>query len=261
MMKEVMARKDRIVHLSVRESGRAKPVLLLLHGATDDPTEMMDIVREWRTAYDVSMYCYNYHRPVESVGADLVKEITRVRAENGLVTNATVVVFSYSAIVFREAVISADDWSLFSGMSLIQLVPTAGGSRLASWLRIPIIGYLAGLASKPSAAENPYGRLTKKLWDDEGNNRFCEAIRPERTSTLLVEGDSHSLAQEKDKNVRRRYLNGIGRHIVVIPKSSGVIHDYLPTHSIALAYLRNLLHRPAQASAGFQSPAASIAEY
>src|SRR5690349_15213146 len=79
---EIMARQDRLIHLSSPSTDAGKPVLLLLHGATDDPTEMMDIVREWRGKYDVYLYAYNYHRSVQKVAVDFDNEITRLRAEN-----------------------------------------------------------------------------------------------------------------------------------------------------------------------------------
>jgi len=214
---------------------------LLLHGATDDPTEMTDIVKECREHYDVFLYSFNYHDPVEKIGADLVKEVKRLEGQNNFVAHATVVVFSYSAVVFREAVISAEDPSVFAGMSLVQLVPTAGGSLLARWMRYPIFGMLASLASKPSAAENPYGQFAEKLWGGEGNKKFSEVIDPERTYSILLERDPHSLATVKNLKVQQRYNNGIGTNVVVIPKSAGVTHEYLPTHPKALAILNSTL--------------------
>jgi hypothetical protein len=105
-----------------------------------------------------------------------------------------VVTYSYSAILFRVAVIQEASSQTFSGVRLIQLVPTAGGSRLALGMGIPIIGSLASLASKPSAAQNPFGRVSRTIWDGNGNRKFHQVIPPERTYTLLVEGDLHSLA-------------------------------------------------------------------
>src|SRR6266404_8293443 len=237
LLKQVMERKNRIVQVSPERRAGEKSVLLLLHGATDDPTEMMDIVNECREHYDVFLYSFNYHEPVEKIGADLVKEVKRLEGQNNFVPHATVVVFSYSAVVFREAVISADDRSVFAGMSLVQLVPTAGGSLLAQWMRIPIFGRLAALASKPSAAENPYGRFAEKLWGKEGNSIFSSAICPERTYTILLEGDPHSLAAVNNQKVQQRYKNGIGTNVVVIPRSAGATHEYLPAHPAALAFL------------------------
>jgi hypothetical protein len=240
-MKEIMERQDRIIHLSNEKTAAGKPVVLLLHGATDDPTEMTDIVRECRGSYDVFLYCYNFHHRVERVGADLASEIRRLCAENARFTNATVIVYSYSATVFRETVVDASDRSLFSGMSLIQLTPTAGGSRRARWMVIPLLGDLAGLASRPSAAENPYGAIAEKLWGGEGNEKFTETIRPERTCSFVLESDSHSLARAGNKNIRQHYQNGIGTNVIVIPKSAGATHDYFPTNSVGLAYLMKTL--------------------
>ena len=199
------------------------------------------------------LYSFNYHQPVERVGAHLVQELDRLRAEHRRLASATVVVFSYSAIVFREAVISADDQSLFSDMSLIQLGPTAGGSLLARWIETPVFGPLAAWASKPSAAENPYGRLAVKLWDGEGNRKFYEVIRPERMHTILLEADPHSLAAVQNQEVQRRYKNGVGTNVVVIPKSAGVTHDYFPTHPVGLEYLRRALQRTAEYADTFQN--------
>ena len=241
LLKQVMERKNRIVHVSPDGRSGEKSVLLLLHGATDDPTEMTDIVKECREHYDVFLYSFNYHDPVEKIGADLVKEVKRLEAQHDLGAHATVLVFSYSAVVFREAVISAEDPSVFAGMSLVQLVPTAGGSLLARWMRYPIFGMLASLASKPSAAENPYGQFAEKLWGGEGNKKFSEVIDPERTYSILLERDPHSLATVKNLKVQQRYKNGIGTNVVVIPKSAGVTHEYLPTHPKALAFLNATL--------------------
>src|SRR5207249_3954805 len=57
--KQVMERNDRVIHVSPGEAEPGKPVLLLLHGATDDPREMISIVRRFRGQYDVFLYCYN----------------------------------------------------------------------------------------------------------------------------------------------------------------------------------------------------------
>lgn len=244
VMKEIMERKDRIVQVSSPETDGREPVLLLLHGATDDPTEMMDIVREWREKYNVYLYAYNYHNPARKVASDFVNEMKRLKAKNGFGGGVTIVVYSYAAIVFREAVIIADDQTLFSDVSLIQLVPTAGGSFLARGMKNPIAAWVVSLASKPAYAENPYGGFAEQLWAGAGNRKFYEVINPERMHTILLQGDPHSLAGIANKKIHERYDNGIGLNVVVIPKSTGVTHDYLPTNPVALGYLRKLLELP-----------------
>ena len=245
-MKEIMARRDTIVHVSSPETNHGKPVLLLLHGATDDPTEMMDIVREWRGKYDVYIFAYNYHRRVQKVAADFVNELKRLKAENRFGGGETIVVYSYAAIVFREAVIITDDRTLFSNASLIQLVPTAGGSFLARGLKNPVTAWVVSLFSKPTHAENPNGGFAERLWAGAGNQKFYEVINPGRVHSILVEGDPHSLAGIADLNIRARYNNGIGPNVVVIPKSTGITHDYFPTQPAALEYLRKLLEPPVE---------------
>jgi hypothetical protein len=239
-VEEVMERKGNIVHLSA-DAERNRPVLVLLHGATADPTEMMEIARQWRKDYDVFLFSYNYHEPVEKVAAEFTREMERLKVENRLNERVTVVAYSYAAIVFREAVITAGDRTLFSDDSLIQLVPTAGGSRLAWAMQIRVLALLVGLASNPSAAENPYGSFAKKIWEGEGNDKFYAIINPRRMQTILVEGDSHSLARVRNKKVQRRYKNGIGENVVTIPKGAGVNHDYFPTEPAALEYLKKAL--------------------
>ena len=240
-LEQVMERRDRIIQLSSPDTDPRQPILVLLHGATEDPTEMMEIAREWSGAYNTFLYSYNHHQHVEKVAADLAGETRRLRADPRFGGPITFLVYSYSAIVFRQAVIATQEASLFSNTSLIQLVPTAGGSALARTMRIPLLGWMAGMASKPSAAENPYGRIARGLWEGEGHRRFQEAIPPHRVQTLLVEGDTHSLAMTRNRKVRTRYLNGIGTNVVVLPKSSGVTHEYFPIQPVALATLRTLL--------------------
>src|SRR6267154_2798090 len=53
--REVMERKGNIVQLS-GDAEDSKPVLVLLHGATADPSEMLEIAREWKEDYDVFLY-------------------------------------------------------------------------------------------------------------------------------------------------------------------------------------------------------------
>lgn len=240
-LREVMKRKDKIIHLSPKAAAADKPVLLLLHGATDDPTEMMDIVREWNGRYDVYLYAYNFHKPVERAAADFTRELKRIELENPRAARSTIVVYSYSAIVFREAVIDATDQSIFARVSLIQLVPTAGGSNLASGMENPFTAWLVSRVSKSSQAENPYGSLANHLWDGDGNRKFYATISGERMHTILLEEDAHSLANTTDETIHRRYENGIGTNVLMIPKSAGVTHDYFPTHPVALEYLRKLL--------------------
>lgn len=242
-MSEVMERKGRIVHLS-GEPDDDKPVLVLLHGATPDPSEMMEIANEWKERYGVFLYSYNFHEPVEKVASDFTREMQRLKAENRTGKRVTVVTYSYSAVVFREAVIAAPDRTLFSDDSLIQLVPTSGGSRLACAMRYCFIPMFVGIFSSMSVAEDPYGRVARKLWEGEGNKKFYEVIKPSRVQTILIEGDSHSLARVKNKKVQRRYKNGIGENVIVIPKGAGVMHDFFPTEPAALEYLRKALELP-----------------
>ncbi len=240
-LSEVMARKDRIIPVSRNEAGAPKPALLLLHGATDDPTEMMEIVRAWRGKYNVFLYSYNYHARVQTVAAHLLRELKKLRAEKRADANLTVVVFSYSAIVFRTAVIQANDPALFAGVSLVQLVPTAGGSSLAWILRFPVPLLLVSLASKPSFAECPYGWFAEKIWGAAGSKIFYAAIPPERMRSIVIEADYHSVAQFRSPTIQARYRNGIGPNVVTIPKSAGVVHDFFPTHPVGLEYLRQAL--------------------
>lgn len=247
-IKEAMRRNDEIIFFSSPELDSSKPVLLLLHGATNDPLEMMGIIREWRGKYNVLLYAYNRYKPIETVAADLVREMKKLRAKiearnakHTPMENVTVVTYSYSAAVFRKAVLMACASTLFSEVSLIQLVPTSGGSYLARGMKNPIAGLLVSLVSKFSAVENPYGSIAAELWGEEGNRKFYEAINPQRLHTILIEGDRHSLANIQNKEIQRRYNNGIGINVVVIPKSIGATHEYFPTEPIALGYLRKTL--------------------
>lgn len=251
---EVMERKGNIVQLS-SDAPHTKPVLVLLHGATADPSEMMEIARLWKKEYDVFLFSYNYHEPVEKVASDFIREMERLKTENQLSQRVTVVTYSYAAIVFREAVIGASDTTLFSDDSLIQLVPTAGGSRLARGMQHRLFALFIGMFSNMSAAEDPYGRLAKRLWEGEGNVKFYKVIKPKRMQTILVEGDAHSLARVKDEKVQRRYKNGIGENVVVIPRNAGVLHDYFPTEPAALEYLRRALEWPFAGAAPAGKPA------
>jgi hypothetical protein len=241
--RQVMERKGKIVQLS-GEIEHKKPGLVLMHGATADPSEMMEIARIWRDDYDVFLFSYNYHEPVEKVASEFTREMTRLKTVNLLSERVTVVTYSYSAIVFREAVITAPDRTLFSDDSLIQLAPTAGGSHLAWAMRVRLLALFVGLVSNPSVAEDPYGSFAKRIWDGEGNKKFYDVIKPRRMQTILVEGDSHSLAGVRNKKVLRRYQNGIGENVIVIPKGAGVDHDYFPTEPAALEYLRKALELP-----------------
>ena len=110
-IRPAMQRKNEIIFLSSPEMDANKPVLLLLHGATEDPMEMMDIAREWQGTYNVLLYSYNFHRPIKTIAADLVREMNTLhvrletlRAQFTPVQNLTVVTYSYSAAIFRKAV-------------------------------------------------------------------------------------------------------------------------------------------------------------
>lgn len=239
---EIMDRNDRLVQLSAPDC--RKPPLLLLHGATDDPTEMMAIAREWRNEYNVFLYSYNYHRRVEKLAEDFVDELQRLKAKGAIAGNVTVIAFSYGAIVFREAVILANDTNLFAETRLIQLVPTSGGSFFARGMENRLADLVISFASKPSAASNPYGSFAKKIWEGEGNEKFYHVIHPNQMQTILVEGDANSLSQMKDEKVLQRYKNGIGKNVIVIPKSAGVTHEYLPVEPAGLEYLRKVMESP-----------------
>jgi len=238
---EIMERRDRLVQLS--DPNCQKPPLLLIHGATDDPTEMMAIAREWRNDYNVFLFSYNYHKRVEKVAADFVNELRRLKAK-GLAGDATVIAFSYGAIVFREAVILAPDASLFAGDRLIQVAPTAGGSFFARGMENRLAAFVISMASKPSAAANPYGSFARQVWEGEGNEKFYSVIDSKRMETILVEGDANSVSRIKDEKIQRRYKNGIGENVIVVPKYTGVTHEYFPVEPAGLEYLRKVMESP-----------------
>jgi pimeloyl-ACP methyl ester carboxylesterase len=238
-MSEIMERHDRLVQLS--DPNCQKPPLLLLHGATDDPTEMMAIAREWKNDYNVFLYSYNYHKRVEKIAADFVNELRRLKTSGRLVGDATVIAFSYGAIVFREAVILAPDSGLFAGDRLIQIVPTAGGSYFARGMENRLAAFVISMASKPSAAANPYGAFAKQVWEGEGNEKFYSIIDSNRMQTILVDGDANSVSRINDEKIQRRYKNGIGENVIVVPKSAGVTHEYFPVEPAGLEYLRRVM--------------------
>ncbi len=238
ILQELMARNNKIVRLTPGPN-RNKPALLLLHGATEDPGEMIDIIRQFKVTHDVFLYSYNFHLRAEKVAAALADEMKLLKSRKAISTNLTVVTFSYSAIIFRAAVVLTEDRTVFADASLIQLVPTSGGSFLARGMGIA--SGLVALASKPSAASYPFGKFAKELWEGEGNRKFFEVIEPERMWSILLEGDSHSLAKIRDKEVRKRYQNGIGTNVTMISKATGVTHDYFPNHPVVIAHLKEIL--------------------
>ena len=241
VMQEIRKRPDRIFLLTSAELIPHRPIVLLLHGATDDPSEMMNIAGLWSRTHNVLLYSYNFHEPLDTVASNLVKELqeldARRRATGATNDGMTVITYSYSATVFRKAVLLAPEGTLFRDLSLIQLVPTAGGSFLARKMDNALMKSLVSIASKPSAAENPYGKAATELWGDAGTRVFRERIDPRRMFTVLVTHDPHSLAFIDDPAVRRRYENGIGNNVVVIPERFGVTHDNAPNHPVALEYL------------------------
>ena len=181
---------------------------------------------------------------MEKVAADFVNELKRLKANRGLIGDGTIIAFSYGAIVFRQAVILAPDSSLFAGDRVIQLVPTAGGSFFARGMENRFAAMVISMASKPAAATNPYGTFARQVWEGEGNEKFYSIIDPKRMQTILVEGDANSVCQIKDKKVQRRYKNGIGENIIVVPRSAGVTHEYFPVEPAGLEYLRRAMESP-----------------
>jgi pimeloyl-ACP methyl ester carboxylesterase len=238
---EIMERHDRLVQLS--DPACQKPLLLLIHGATDDPTEMMAIAREWKDDYNVFLYSYNYHKRVEKIAADLVNELQRLKAK-GLAGNATVIAFSYGAIVFREAVIQSPDSNLFAGDRLIQIAPPAGGSFFARAMENRLASFVISMASKPAAAANPYGAFAKHVWEGQGNEKFYTVIDSKRMLTFAVEGDPNSVSRIQDEKIQRRYKNGVGDNVIIVPKSAGISHEYFPVEPAGLEYLRKVMESP-----------------
>jgi hypothetical protein len=247
---EIMERHDRLVQLS--DPNCQKPPLFLIHGATDDPTEMMAIAREWKNEYNVFLYSYNYHKRVEKVAADFVNELRRLKGK-GLAANATAIAFSYGAIVFREAVIQSPDSSLFAGDRLIQIAPTAGGSFFARGMVNPLADFVISTASKPSAAANPYGTFAQHAWEGKGNEKFYSVIDSKRMLTILVEGDPNSVSRIQDEKIQRRYKNGIGENVIIIPRSAGVSHAYFVVEPAGLECLRKVMESPNMRADGAKS--------
>ena len=251
-----MACKNKLVLLSRREFQSDRPTLVLLHGATTDPSEMLLIAREYIDTRNVFLYSYNFHHSIEQLAQDFVSEIKALQTAHPelAITNAskpvlTVITYSYSTAIFRGAVLASRESGMFSATSLVELAPTAGGSIMARYLRNPVNALLVAMASQFSRTQNPYGRLAKELWSDEGNRKFHEVIPPEKVYTFLVEDDRHSLAEANDEEVRKRYHNGIGTNVVTIPKSSGVTHENFPVHPEGINYLRSVLEPSTKKSA------------
>jgi len=216
---------------------------------------MMEIVRECSGTHNVLLYAYNHHRSVKKLASDLNREMELLReklknAGSGadLIQNVNILTFSFSATVFRQAVLLSKDSTLYESATVIQIVPTAGGSYLARRMGLPLVGPLVSLASKPSAAENPYGRISARLWGDKGNQRFYQIINFERVYSILVEGDPHSLAQASTEELRKRYRNGVGPNITFLAKSTGVVHEYAPSHPVVVKCVRRLLDSSAAAA-------------
>lgn len=248
VMKEVMACNNRLVLLSAQEFQRGRPVLVLLHGATDDPSEMMTLANERLITHNVFLYSYDYHRSLTRLARDFVKEMEALRLAQpqSFVDQAgdrtwTVLSYSYSALIVRKAVLLAGEAELFRSAAVVQLVPTAGGSFLARSVGNPVAASLMSLASKFSAAENPYGGQAEQLWGGDGNRKFYAAIDGRKMRTLLVEGDPHCLARVANEAVQQRYQSGIGPNVVTIPKSSGVTHENFPNHPVALEFVRQAI--------------------
>jgi hypothetical protein len=241
LAREIKRQPNKIFLLTSHDLVPGKPTVLLLHGATDKPGEMFNIAGLWAHTHNVLLYSYNFHESLGKVAGDLLGELVRVdrqRHATGATNGGmTVITYSYSATVFRKAVLLASDDSLFHDVSLIQLVPTAGGSFLARKMENPFTKSLVSIASKASAAENPFGKTAEELWGDLGTHIFHQRIDPRRMFTVLVPHDPHSLADIDDPVVRKRYENGIGRNVVVIPERLGVTHDNAPNHPAALDYL------------------------
>lgn len=259
ILKESLACDNRLVLVSAQEFRSGRPVLVLIHGATHDPTEMMAIAREFLATHNVYLYSYNYHRPVERVARDFVRELTNFRAAHpepflGLdgKRGFTVVSYSYSALVFRKAVLLSHAQGLFSEAWIVQLVPTVAGSFLARGMGGYVAASLVALASNPSAAENPYGSLAEELWGSEGNRKFYDAIDARRLHTVLVEDDPHSVLRLADREIQQRYQNGLGPNVVIIPKRVGATHENIPTHPATLAHLRRMLGPGAGDRAGVE---------
>jgi len=248
---EIMQRDDRLVQLS--DPNCQKPPLFLIHGATDDPTEMIAIAREWRNEYNVFLYSYNYHKRVEKVAADFVNELRRLKGK-GLAANATVIAYSYGAIVFRDAVILSPDSSLFAGDRLIQIAPTAAGSFFARGMENRVAAFVISTASKPSAAANPYGDFAKRVWEGPGNEKFYSVIDPKRMLTIVVEGDPNSVSRIQDEKIQRRYKNGIGENVIMVPRSAGVSHAYFVVEPAGLECLRKVMESPNMRVDGAKSP-------
>ena len=181
LIKEVMERKDKIISLSRREADRGKPVLLLLPSATDDPTEMLDIAREWRGDYNVFLYSYNYHARVEKVAADLTREMTRLKTENH--GKVTVLAFLYSAIVFREAVILGAGENVVRGRVAHPVGPNRGRLSPGARAEVSRPGLFRGPGLASQRGRDPTGDLRKRFGTDALKKKFYEVINPQRMQT------------------------------------------------------------------------------
>src|SRR5206468_7959400 len=107
-----------------------------------------------------------------------------------------------------------------------QITPTAGGSFFARGMVNPVADFVISAASKPSAAANPYGDFAKHVWEGQGNEKFYSVIDSKRMVTIAVEGDPNSVSRIQDEKIQRRYKNGVGENVIIVPRSAGVSHEY-----------------------------------
>ena len=249
-LRRIMVReqKGRIIVLT---SNPEKPSLLIVTGAREnDPVGSVEyITTEYGKDFNILLYVYNETNPIENLARDLVEGVKPFKGH----FDFTVITNSYGAVIFRKAVISPGG-DIFSGASLMQQVPTAGGSALAEIVEYPLIGWPVFLTKygRISSAQNPYGNIEKALYGPEGEKAFNERIPPENVFTIRIggKGDRHSLEYNRNKGIHERYTNGIGVNVYTIPETPGVNHGNLPQQPGAMKIVRGFLNDAKERFAG-----------
>ena len=135
-------------------------------------------------------------------------------------------------------------------MSLIQLVPTAGGSFRARFLGNPLIGRFVPWPQTSAPPRIPTARLRRNSRGAEGNQQFFGQDPPWTMRTILLQGGIPGPGAGTRESAPD--CNGIGTDVTVIGGSAGVTHENFPTHPVGLEFLGKALARTARSAVALE---------
>jgi len=239
----------------------SKPSIIFIHGARGgSPLDYEAYIKSYMGKYNMFVYSYNEKLSLGKISDNLAIEFREAKNSYKNLDKAAIVANSYGNLVVRKAVIDNND-NLFKNITMVQLVPTLGGSSetiglyiFEPGIRALLIKCIGGGAGWHVATVlDPLGPTEEALFNKESCRKFLDGIQ--RTYILRVTDDPHSpghidtlqemlTTKEDEEKFQHLYENGLAgaSSIITYKFDTDNPHDYILESSKAIAEVERIVN-------------------